>query len=734
MINQTIQSLLDNQEKTEPYSLNEKDSKTILQEYSIPTVQEAVAYSEKQALALAEEFGFPVVLKGLGPDLIHKSEKGLVLLDIQNKETLLAAYREMMKKAGSELDGVLVQPQIKGQREFLAGLFRDPQFGPVIVFGLGGILTEALRDISLRLAPLTEIEAREMIGEIRTRRLLQKFRGQADANHTQLINILMGLSQIALDYPQISELDINPLLIDKNGQLWATDALIVVNDSSPKRKKEPSWFSVSKSLNKFLNPQAVAFIGASSKMGKWGHLLPTNTIFGQYRGNIYLVNPKAGSINGRKVYSSISELPEDVDLAIVTIPASQVLPILPELEKKGINHMLLISSGFGETGPQGKILEKELYQEARKTGLVILGPNTMGLCNPHQKFYCTGAVVHPKPGSISMVSQSGNMGVQLLSFAAKQGIGVRSFFGSGNETVLTIEDYIEGLAQDDLTKTMMLYVESVKDGSRFFRSAKEVSQKKPIVLLKGGESQIGFKAASSHTGAMSSDNEVFKAMCKQSGILKVEGPMDLLDLAAAFSSLPLPRGNRVAILTFGGGWGVITADLCEKFGLQVPELSEELLEYFDQLLPAYWSRTNPIDLVGERDVSLAIKTLEAVMDWDGCDAAINLGFLGRLAFVQNYNTALKNISSDYSLEFLQKEDQAIWDFENEFKTVVANLMNKHQKPIFGVRLQFEENDSVVTEVENSKFQPVFYRTPENAVKACAEMYNYYYFKINTASK
>ena len=209
--------------------------------------------------------------------------------------------------------------------------------------------------------------------------------------------------------------------------------------------------------------------------------------------------------------------------------------------------------------------------------------------------------------------------MQLMAFAEKQNIGIRGFCGSGNEAMITIEDYLDAFETDSLTRTVLLYVESIKNGRRFFESACRVGKKKPIVLLKGGQSKAGNRAASSHTGALTSDSKVFNAVCRQAGIIKVEQSMDLLDLAASFSSLPLPKGNRVAIMTLGGGWGVVTADLCSEYGLKVPELSPEIVKRLDELLPNYWSRSNPIDMVGENDNRLPMIVIQELLKWDGCD-------------------------------------------------------------------------------------------------------------------
>jgi len=708
-------------------SLDESESKTFLREFTIPVIPERRALSAEEAARAADEIGYPVVLKGLARDIGHKTEAGLVRLGLEHSGAVRRAFQEMEQTPG--LRGALVQPQVKAEREFLAGFFRDPQFGPVIMFGLGGIFTEALSDVSLRLAPVTEQDARDMLAEIRGRTLLRGGRNQRPADEAALARTLIGLGNLARDYPDIRELDINPLLITADGEVLAADALAVLERMSGATRSRPAISP--RITEEFFRPRSLVFIGASSQMGKWGHLLVTNVTSGRFPGTVYLINPKGGTIAGQEAYASIASLPETPDLAVVTIPAAKISGLLDELREKGVTRIVLIASGFAETGTRGRKLEQDLVDKANSLGITILGPNTMGLCNPHHSFYCTGSIVQPRPGSTSMVSQSGNMGVQLLSFAEQQGIGIRSFCGSGNEAMLSVEDFLDYFAEDELTRTIMLYLESPKDGHRFLETARRASRKKPIVLLKGGSTKQGSKAAASHTGAMSSDSAVFDGLCRQAGVIKVDGPMDLLDLTAAFSSLPLPRGRRVAVVTLGGGWGVITADMCAQYGLELPELSQEILSFMDAELPPYWSRSNPLDLVGENDLSLPVKAMEKLAAWEGCDAIINLGILGRRAFVQDYLNAVRRTDPGYTEEYLQDVDRELARFEQEYVETVARLMETYEKPIFGVRLQSGGADRTIEEVSGHRYQSVFYHTPEKAVKACAMMYRYNCFLCET---
>ncbi|MBN2568497.1 MAG: acetate--CoA ligase family protein [Deltaproteobacteria bacterium] len=720
-----VKELVEKAKRSKGGSLSESDSKALLRTYGVPVVYERVAEDENTAVKAAEEIGFPVVMKALGASLTHKTERRLVHLNVTNRNFARTAAREIIKEAGEELEGILIQPQIMGKREFVAGFFRDNQFGPMVMFGVGGIFAEALSDVSFGVAPLSEGDASAMINEIKAQAILGPFRGEKEVNRPELIQSLMGVSRIAHEIQDIAEIDINPLIATHDGSLLAVDALVVTGDAFIEKKYLPPVSPMA--IRALFYPRSVAFVGASAQLGKWGHALLTNTIAGNYKGEIYLVNPAGEPIAGRKVYRSVSEIAGTVDLAVVTIPALKVFDLIPQFREKGIQSMLLISSGFGETGSGGKQNERELVQQAREAGIRILGPNTMGICNPHIDFHCTGFPVRPIAGSTAVVAQSGNLGAQLLAFAEEQAIGIRGFAGSGNEAMITIEDYIEGFEEDTLTETVMLYLESVKNGRRFFESSRRLGKKKPIVLLKGGQSDAGKRAASSHTGALASDSRIFDAVCRQAGIVKVNQPMELLHLAAGFSSVPLPTGNRVAIMTFGGGWGVITADLCAQFGLDVPELPDSITEKIDLMLPSYWSRSNPIDIVGEYDTAIPLKVMEELLRWEGCDAVINLGIHGWRIFTTRFLNEVERSDPNFPKERIAELKQMYSEFEKKYTEETAQLMESYGKPIFGVSLLTDEENQTVYPVDGCRYKSVFFQSPEQAVRVCGKMYEYYCF-------
>jgi acyl-CoA synthetase (NDP forming) len=318
------------------------------------------------------------------------------------------------------------------------------------------------------------------------------------------------------------------------------------------------------------------------------------------------------------------------------------------------------------------------------------------------------------------------LGNQLIHWAEQQGIGISLFVGSGNEAMVTCTDYLEYLETDPLTDIIILYLETVGNGRHFLDVAKRINQKKPIMVLKGGRTEAGRKAVASHTGSMSGEDSVFKAVCLQSGILDVSVPSELLDLSAGFSSLPLPKGNRVGIVTLGGGWGVVTADACNQRGLLVPSLPDRIIQTVGKYLPPFWSRGNPVDLVGTRDLDIPIVAVEELLKWDGIDAVISLGIVGRVEFVRLLVQSTRQVESPIASEFLDQMDEFSQEYEKKYVATMVDLMETYGKPIIGVSLT-KTGEGVVRPVAGKRYSGVFYQTPENAVNVLSRMVAYQRF-------
>ena len=722
-----IATAIDNYIKNGTESLNEDRAKEIFKKLGLPVVQEIQGQSIEDIIGdinvVPQTFGYPVVLKAIAKQMLHKTEAGMVEVGVTGDAQLMNAAQRMKSRAGDDFEGFLVQPLIQGKREFTAGMFKDPQFGPVIMFGVGGVLTEALKDMVLRLAPLSGADLDDMLDNLKAKALLGSFRGEAAVNRKELKSVLQGLSDLAMACPGIREIDINPLIISPDGSPVAVDGLMILEKPGCCSTREHHKIDF-KALYTTFHPQTIAFVGASAVPGKWGHLLPTNACAGGFKGDIFLVNPKGGTILGKDVYKTLDDIEGDVDLAVVTVPATRVAGLIPAMKRKHVKGMVLITSGFREVGDQGRQLEDEVMGAAARAGILVIGPNTMGMCNPHDSLYFSGASAFPAPGSTTLISQSGNLGTQLLGFAEQQGIGIRAFAGSGNEAMVTIEDYMQALELDSLTRTVVLYIESVKDGRRFFKTAAQLSKSKPVVVLKGGRTREGEKAASSHTGAMASDAGVFNAACTQAGIIQVEQPMELLDLSAVFSSLPMPRGGRVAIMTLGGGWGVVTTDLCAEYGLEVPRLSEDIIAQLNNSLPDYWSHGNPVDIVGEADPEIPKICLEKLLKWDGCDAVIHLGIHGRRILVNAMLNGVVKADPGITKETADMFMQSFLNEEDKYTRYTVEMTEKYRKPVIGVSLLTDELSRALYRYDDLDYKGVFFPSPERAVKALAGMVRY----------
>ncbi len=703
-------------------TLSEAQSKKILADYGVPVTSEIVAGDVVAAVAAAAKLGFPVVVKGHGAKLAHKSELGLVCLGLGDEAAVRAACEGISQRAGDGLEGFLVQPMVTGRREFVVGLMRDPLFGPVVMFGLGGVFTEALEDVVFRCAPISEDEALSMLGEIRAKALLGEFRGESAADTKALVAALVGVGRLGAERADVREVDINPLIVSPDGSVRAVDALVVLGEEDEPLKARPKVSS--KEIGKIFYPRSVAFIGASTGLGKWGQSIPANLMGNGYEGEVYLVNPRGGEQWGKPVYKSIEEVPGAVDLAVVTIPADRVLGLIPGMKAKGVTSALIITSGFSELGDEGAALEEELVRAAVEADIILFGPNTMGIQNPHAKLFLTGVHVQPTPGTTTLISQSGNMGVQLLAFAEAQGLGIRSFGGSGNEAMVTIEDFMEAFEVDELTQTVLIYLESVKEGRRFFESARRVGLKKPVIILKGGRTREGGEAAASHTGALAANSKVFEAVCRQAGIVSVRQPVEMLDASAVFSSLPLPKGRRIAIMTLGGGWGVVTTDLCSEMGLEVEPLDGGVIDKLNGLLPSFWSHANPVDMVGENDLELPFVTLETLAAWEGCDMVIHLGVSGRKYLMEGLADSTAAVDPAVERADFDGHLKAMEEWEDNFVKHAVKLMEENGKPIIGVKLHSGPKERTIYEVPGAAHNAVYFPSPERAVTALAYMCDY----------
>jgi acyl-CoA synthetase (NDP forming) len=373
--------------------------------------------------------------------------------------------------------------------------------------------------------------------------------------------------------------------------------------------------------------RSVALVGASNDRGKWGFIVLRHLIEGGFKGPIYPVNPNENEILGLKVYRTISDIPETPDLAVISVPAPAVPGVMKECIGKGIKASVVITAGFAELGEAGVRLQNEITAIAAGAGMPLIGPNCNGFMSPWNSEYVQFPAFNVPAGNLAIIAQSGNVMDSLARQVMMHGQGCSVCIASGNEAVLHSEDYLKYLGDEPHTRVIMCYIEGFKDGRRFIKIASEVSKKKPIIMVKGGKTQVGARAAASHTAAISGSDAVFDAVCKQAGVIRARSLDEMLNIGLAFLRQPLPKGRGVGIVTGGGGWGVMGADACAELGFDVVSLPGETVRELDKLLPSWWNRGNPVDLVAGSKPDNIIKAVELVMQCPSVDSMMFLSIM-----------------------------------------------------------------------------------------------------------
>ncbi|GGS95304.1 acetate--CoA ligase family protein [Streptomyces cinerochromogenes] len=621
-----VRSLLGSVRAEGRTALTAPEGRVLAEAYGIAVPGEELAADVDEAVAAAARFGGPVVLKVVSPDILHKTEAGGVVVGVEGAAEVRAAFRRIVGNAraydaGARVDGVLVQELLPAGQELIVGAVTDPAFGKVVAFGLGGVLVEELRDVTFRLAPVRADEALSMLDSIRSARILRGVRGRPGVDRWAVAEQIRRVSELIADFPEIAEVDLNPVIATAGGAV-AADIRVILAERQPVPRRTYTREEILASMRRLMQPRAVAVIGASNEPGKIGNSVMRNLVDGGFAGDIHPVNPRADDILGRKAYRSVTDVPGEVDVAVFAIPARFVAGALEEVGRKGVPNAVLIPSGFAETGEHG--LQAEIVAIAERHGVRLLGPNIYGYYSTWQDLCATFCTPYDVKGGVALTSQSGGIGMAVLGFARTTRTGVSAIVGLGNKADLDEDDLLTWFGEDPHTECVAMHLEDLKDGRAFVAAARATVPKKPVVVLKAGRTAAGARAAGSHTGALAGDDAVYDDILRQAGVIRAPGLNDMLEYARALPVLPAPRGDNVVIVTGAGGSGVLLSDAVTDHGLSLMEIPPDLDAAFRRFIPPFGAAGNPVDITGGEPPS----TYEATIRLGLADPRVHALVLG----------------------------------------------------------------------------------------------------------
>ncbi|MBN1547102.1 MAG: acetate--CoA ligase family protein [Syntrophaceae bacterium] len=596
--------------------LMEHECKEMLDTLGIATTGYLVAGSEDEAVEMSRSIGYPVVLKVVSPDIVHKTDAGGVKLNLKHDDAVREAYREMMQTFKYQhVIGISVQKMADPGLEAIIGVTRDPNFGAVLMFGLGGIFVEVLKDVTFRILPVTREDVEIMIGEIKGHRLLEGYRGQ-EVDREALIDLIMKISDLVTLFPEIRELDLNPVFLYRESNM-VVDARMFVGDATEAVTRAPA-----ENLYDFFYPRSIAVLGASGVPGKLGYNVFRNLLFHNFQGKLYPINAKSGEVQGVKAYGKITDVPDPVDLAIVIVPAVAAEEAIAQCCEKGVKYIVVETAGFAETGEGGKQAQKRIREIIEKTGARLLGPNCSGTINTHHNMVQSiGLIQEMRKGNIGMIAQAGVYAAGILT-------GLRHVmdFGIvatiGNKMDISETDILEYLGTDDHIDVVAIYMEDVTSGRRFIDVSKQVTAKKPVIVLKSGRTEAGQKAVASHTASLAGNDEINAAAFRQSGIIRARDNEHMFGLVKAFARQPIPKKNSALVVTYTGSLGVAATDTLYTNDMRLGNLEPERKERLLKILPDYVKNLNPVDFSFSMDADQLTQTLQLGIDSDDVGSLI----------------------------------------------------------------------------------------------------------------
>lgn len=600
--------------------ITEESAKAILEQYGISVPDYSLVTSSEEAKAKSRQLGFPLVLKVVSQDILHKTDVGGVKVGLKSEQEVVKAFEEVYfgLKEKYNVKGVLLEKMVPKGVEIIVGLQNDAQFGPCIMVGLGGIYTEIFKDVSFRVLPIDNNDALEMLESLKGKAILKGFRGSKPIDLEMLATAITKIAQLGTDLAgKYESVDFNPVVVYPDSY-YVVDAKILLNETesiSAISKAVPD----SSFMDLFFNAKSVALIGASPEPGKIGNSVLESLVKHEYKGKVYPVNAKGyPEIMGQKAYKSLSEISDPIDVVIVTVDLRFVPELLKECGKKKVHNMVVISGGGKELGGERAQIEKQIQELSKELKIRIIGPNCIGIFNGENRLDCAfqghARMIRPKKGNVAFLSQSGTVGIAFME--TSDSFGLSKMISYGNRSDVDEADMIQYLAEDPKTDVIGLYVEGLGDGRKFMNAARSViiNSKKPIVVFKNGRSLRGAKQAASHTGSLGGSFAVISGALEQVGIVSVDSYEELTGSLKALTWQPLPKGNRVAMVTNGAGPIIAAIDDFERLGLQLAQISPEVLKSFKEHYPATYVIGNPCDVTGSASASDYEFAIRAFMD------------------------------------------------------------------------------------------------------------------------
>ncbi len=592
-----------------------------------------MAKSGEEAARLSASMRFPVALKVVSPDVLHKSDVGGVMLGLPSPVEVATGFRTISETVsrnvpGARIDGVMVQEMAPEGIEVIVGLLNDPAFGPAVMFGLGGVWTEVLRDFTFRLAPLTGEDARAMIHEIKGSRILSGYRGFPAADEETLVTLLVNAGRMARDLgDRLDSVDFNPIII-RGKEHWVVDARVILRPEGGRPAArlgslgaEPRRGADSSLVGRFFDAKSVAVVGASATPGKIGAIVLDGLVNGEYRGKVYPVNPSRSEILGVPCYPSVKALPEAPDLVVVTVPLGGVPELIEECAQRGVTNVVVISGGGKELGGESLEVESRIRVKARSLGVRVVGCNCIGVFDGRSRldtfFHTAERLTRPEYGPVAMITQSGTVGCVFLE--AMAGTGVSRFVSYGNRIDVDEADLLAFLADDPSTKVIAVYVEGFERGRDFCEAAMKTVRRKPVIVYKAGRTARSAQASLSHTGFLGGSYAVARGAFEQCGLISTDSMEELIAGAKALSRLPRARGNRIAAISNGAGTVVQAMDLLEAYRLEPATLSGESVSRLKAAYPPFYQVGNPVDVTGSGTASDYEAGIRALIDDPGVD-------------------------------------------------------------------------------------------------------------------